>query len=453
MTLSAAQATIRFGTGLRPGTPAMHPEEMLTALSGPDRMISAFPFESFETRVAFRLEYTRLQRARDESEEALQAFRAVRDALNREIVNQMTLTIARGMADPDGLRERLVWFWADHFTTVGGRSFMRGGIAAYIDETIRPHVAGRFSDMLEAAILHPVMVLYLDQERSYGPNSVTGLRRGASLNENLARELLELHTVGADGGYTQTDVRQMAELLTGLGITRNGELAFRPNNAEPGAEIVLGQSYGGSDPAQLSDIRAVLRDLAMRPETARHISRKLADHFLSDTPDPGLVAAMQAVWMDTGGDLAAVTATLLTHPAALIPGPGRVKQPLHFLTSAMRALEVPPEVWVQTRVPRLRNLALRPMAAMGQGWQNASGPDGYFDDDAEWIGPQTLAARIGWCMTVPSELRPNLPDPRAFVRDALGDAAPAELLLAATRAESRVEGIGLILASPAFQRS
>lgn len=453
MTSPSTLATIRFGTGLRPGVPPRAAEAMLAALSGPDRMATAFPLESYATRAAFRIEYTRLQRARNESDEAEQAFRAVRDALNREIVNQMAVTLARGVADPDGLRERLVWFWADHFTTVGGRSFMRGAIAAYIDETIRPHVAGRFSDMLEAAILHPVMVLYLDQERSYGPNSVAGQRRGVGLNENLARELLELHTLGADGGYTQTDVQQMAELLTGLGITGEGSLAFRPNNAEPGAETVLGQSYGGGDPAALSDIRAALQDLAIRPETARHISRKLADHFLSDTPDPGLVAEMQTVWLDTGGDLARVTHTLLTHPSALFPGSGRVKQPLHFLASALRALELPPEQLTLAPAHRVRNLALRPMAAMGQGWQNASGPDGYFDDDEEWIGPQTLAARIGWCMTVPSELRPNLPDPRAFVRDALGDAAPPDLLLAAARAESRAEGVGLVLASPAFQRS
>jgi uncharacterized protein (DUF1800 family) len=453
MTSPATLAAIRFGTGLRPGFLAASPEAMLTSLSDPDRMAAAFPLDSYATRAAFRMEYTRLQRARADSDEAEAAFREMRDALNREVLNQMAVTLARGVAAPHGLRERLVWFWADHFTTVGGRSFMRGAIAAYIDETIRPHVAGRFGDMLEAAILHPVMLLYLDQERSFGPNSVTGQRRGASLNENLARELLELHTVGAGGGYTQTDVRQMAELLTGLGITSEGALAFRPNNAEPGAETVLGQSYGGDGPATLSDIRAALRALAMRPETAAHVSRKLADHFLSDTPDPGLLAAMQAVWLDTGGDLLAVTTALLTHPAAMTPGPGRVKQPLHFLASALRALEVPPEGLIRAPLHRLRTLAARPMAAMGQGWQNASGPDGYFDDDAEWIGPQTLAARIAWCMTVPSELRRQLPDPRAFARDALGDAAPPEVLQAAARAENRAEGVGLVLASPIFQRS
>jgi uncharacterized protein (DUF1800 family) len=453
MTSPNTFATIRFGTGLRPGFPSAPAEAMLAALSEPDQMVTAFPLDSYETRAAFRIEYTRLQRARNDSDAAEAAFRDMRDALNREVLNQMVVTLARGVADPHGLRERLVWFWADHFTTVGGRGFMRGAIAAYIDEQIRPHVAGRFGDMLEAAILHPVMVLYLDQERSYGPNSLTGQRRGASLNENLARELLELHTVGADGGYTQDDVRQMAELLTGLGVTRGGALAFRPNNAEPGAETVMGNSYGGDGQARLADIRAALHDLAIRPETAAHVSRKLADHFLSDTPDPGLVADMQAVWMETGGDLAAVTATLLNHPAAMRPGPGRVKQPLHFLASALRALEVPPEGLIRAPLHRLRNLAARPMAAMGQGWQNASGPDGYFDDDAEWIGPQTLAARIAWCMTVPSELRPQLPDPRAFARDALGDAAPPDLLQAAARAESRIEGVGLVLASPAFQRS
>lgn len=448
-------AAIRFGTGLRPGMAAVAPEELLAGLTASDSLQARFPQDSYATRVAFGQEVTRLNRARRESDAANEAFLAARRQLRADILRQLAITLARGTAAEAGaaLRERLVWFWADHFTTVGGRSFMRGAIAAYVEDAIRPHVAGRFGDMLEAAILHPVMVLYLDQERSYGPNSVTGLRRGASLNENLARELLELHTLGVNGGYTQTDVRQMAELLTGLGVERGGGLAFRPGNAEPGAEQILGQNFGGAPVAELSEIRTALRALALRPETARHISGKLADHFLSDTPDRGLIDALAATWMDSGGDLARVMGTMLAQPAAWADVPGRVKRPLHYIVSGLRALGVAPDRIAEAPTNAVNRIAALPMSAMGQTWQGASGPDGYFDDDREWIRPQSLAARIGWAMVAPAELRPRLPDPRAFVQAALSDAAPPDLVRAASRAETRAEGIGIVLASPEFQRS
>jgi len=455
MTTRATFAAIRFGTGLRPGAPALGPDTLLTGLSGPDSLALRYAQDSYATRVAFGQEVTRLNRARRDSDAADQAFQEARRQLNRDILQQLAITLARGVAAEGGaaLRERLVWFWADHFTTVGGRAHMRGAIAAYVDAVIRPHVAGRFSDMLAAAILHPVMVLYLDQERSYGPNSVTGLRRSASLNENLARELLELHTLGAGSGYSQEDVRQMAELLTGLGIESDGGLAFRPGNAEPGAEVILGQSFGGAPVADLSEIRAALQALSLRPETARHISGKLADYFLSDGPDPTLIDAMAATWIDTEGDLAQVMGTLLAHPSAWMSGPGRVKRPLHFIVSSLRALEIPPQTIAAAGPNRVNRVAALPMAAMGQAWQGASGPDGFFDDDREWIRPQSLAARIGWAMVAPSELRPRLPDPRVFLVEALSDTAPPDLIRAAARAETRAEGVGIVLASPEFQRS
>lgn len=455
MTASPTLAAIRFGTGLRPGQNAPDPGALLTGLGGADTLQQRYPQDSYATRIALGRELTRLNRSRRDSDEADAAFLEARRQLSRDVLRQLAITLARGVAAEGGaaLRERLVWFWADHFTTVGGRSYMRGSIAAYVDDTIRPHVAGRFSDMLEAAILHPIMVLYLDQERSYGPNSITGQRRGASLNENLARELLELHTLGVGSGYTQDDVRQMAELLTGIGVTGEGELAFRPNNAEPGPEVILGHSFGGAPVADLSEIRAALRALSLRPETARHISGKLADYFLSDTPDPDVVADMAAVWMDTGGDLAQVIGAMLAQPSAWAPGPGRVKRPLHFIASGLRALDIPADRIASASANAVNRIASLPMAAMGQAWQQAAGPDGYFDDDREWIRPQSLAARIGWAMVAPAELRPRLPDPRVFVQGALSDAAPPDLIRAAARAETRAEGIGLVLASPEFQRS
>jgi len=453
MTSRATLAQIRFGTGLRPGRPVPDPDTLIDRLTGPDRMAQSYPLEDFATRAGAAQTYlAELRAARgadDEAERQAAARRIMREAESR----QLAISLARGVASEDGLRERLTWFWADHFTTAGQRAVMRGSITAYVEEAIRPHVAGRFGNMLEAAILHPVMILYLDQERSIGPNSRNGLNSGRGLNENLARELLELHTLGVNSGYTQRDVRQMAELLTGIGLRRGREMVFRPGNAEPGPEEVLGTSYGGADPASLDDVRAALQDLALHPQTARHLCTKLADYFLSDTPDAGLIDAMSATYLQSRGDLAAVMRAMLAHDAAWVPGPGRIKRPFHFVVSALRALGVISDRIARAPRREITQWAHMPMVAMGQRWQGAGGPDGFFDDDPEWIHPQALAARVGWAMAVPSRMRRRLPDPREFVADCLADAASEPLQWAAARAESRAEGVGIILASPEFMRS
>jgi uncharacterized protein (DUF1800 family) len=453
MTSRATLAQIRFGTGLRPGLRLPGREALIERLTGPDRMAQAYGQEDFATRATAAQAYLSELRAARGAEDGAERQAAAHGIMRAARSRQLAISLARGVATEDGLRERLAWFWADHFTTVGQRAVMRGSISAYIDAAIRPHLAGRFGDMLEAVILHPVMILYLDQDSSVGPNSRNGLARGRGLNENLARELLELHTLGVGSGYTQRDVRQMAELLTGVGLARGREMVFRPGNAEPGPEEVLGVRYGGADPASLADLRAALQDLARHPQTARHLSTKLADYFLSDRPDPGLVETMTATYLETGGALAAVMQAMLAHDAAWAPGPGRVKRPFHFVVSGLRALGVVPDRIAQAPYRAINQWANLPMVAMGQRWQGAAGPDGFFDDDPEWIHPQALAARVGWAMSVPSRLRRRLPDPREFVTACLGDTAPDILHWSAARAETRVEGVGIILASPDFMRS
>lgn len=453
MTSRSTLAQIRFGTGLAPGLPGADPGALLETLMGPDHIAQVFRQENTAERTTAALRYHNLRQARRESDAALAAFEAEEQQMRADMARQLATSVVRGIATHDGLRERLTWFWADHFTTVGRRQVMRGSITAYVEDAIRPHVAGRFGDMLEAAILHPVMILYLDQDRSVGPNSRQGLRRGRSLNENLARELLELHTLGVGAGYTQTDVREMAELLTGVGIAQGHELVFRPGNAEPGAETVFGVSYGGANRADLSEIRAALQDLALRPETAWHLSGKLADYFLSDTPDAALVDAMAATYLQSGGDLLQVMQTMLADPYAWAERPGRVKRPFHFIVSALRALGANPDRILDAPFRLVNRELSLPMLAMGQRWQGAAGPDGFFDDDQEWIRPQAMAARIGWSMTAPQRWHRRLPDPREFVQISLGDAASDNVQWAAARAETRAEGIGIILASPDFIRS
>ncbi|MBC6438246.1 MAG: DUF1800 domain-containing protein [Rhodobacteraceae bacterium] len=448
----ATLSAIRFGTGLTPdGVGPVGAEALLASLCGTDQLMARFPEETFHVRAAKARDFQLARRARrNGGEEAEAAFREVRRAMQTDMVRQLGKTIARGVADPGGMRERLVWFWADHFTTAGTRGPMRGSITAYIEEAIRPHVTGRFGNMLEVAVLHPVMLLYLDQDHSVGPNSRFGLRQGRGLNENLAREVLELHTLGT--GYTQHDVTEFAELLTGLSTTREGEFAFRAARAEPGPETVLGKSYGTWRPARLDSIQKALRDLALRPETARHLSLKLARHFLTDTPPEEVLVKMETAYLESGGDLLQTYGAMLAHPASWQPDLLKAKSPLLFVTSALKALGVPPEA-VAVADPRdLRRYVFRPMIVMGQHWQGAPGPDGFPDSLEGWIRPQTLAARIGWAMLAPDQLGLDLPDPRVFVRHALADAASPEVIWAAARAETRTEGIGLVLASSEFQR-
>ncbi len=293
------------------------------------------------------------------------------------------------------------------------------------------------------------MLLYLDQDSSIGPNSKRGKNRGKGLNENLARELMELHTLGVGAGYSQTDVREMAELLTGLTYVGDKGFAFDPSRVEPGADVVLGVSYDGKG---TEPILKALQDLSVRPETARHIAGKLAVHFVADEPDPALVEALEAAWLDSGGDLAVVVNTLLTHPGVWEAPAQKARQPFEFLVASFRALGVTGADLVAMQPKEFTNFVDARLKEMGQPWNAAPGPDGWPEEADAWINPQRLASRITFAMEVPGRLVDPLPEPPAFAARALGDRASEALVLAASRAESLREGVGLVLASPEFNR-
>ena len=457
----AERAEIRFGCGLSPQiAPVESVAEMLARLRGPDEAAQAFPIPPFESIYPLAMKFieARSQFYHPQSESDRRHGKTRFTTRRREMrhdnirwVGQLFLRRARGR---DGMRERLTAFWADHFTAVGRNSVTRMAQPIYVEEAIRPHVSGRFADMLKAVITHPVMLVYLDQNSSVGPNSpiaLNGRKRKRGLNENLARELLELHTLGVGGPYTQKDVRQLAELLTGLRFSVKKGFAFQPGFAEPGPETVLGKSYGGEDPS-LDDIHAVLEDLAVHPATATHVAGKLAVHFVSDAPDPGLISEMAARYTETGGDLHAVYEAMLNHPSAWDFSQRNVKQPVDFIGSALRALDLAPDDMPTETPVRLFKMLIAPMTLMGQEWAQAPGPDGWPEADAEWVTPQRLAARLQWALTAPAKIRRALPDPREFVETALGRQATEAVRFAAGAAEERAEGIGLVLASPAFQR-
>ena len=204
--------------------------------------------------------------------------------------------------------------------------------------------------------------------------------------------------------------------------------------------------------AQLRDVEEFLEDLALRPETASHLARKLVVHFISDVPDQGLVDAIAKAYLASGGDLKAAYRALLDHPAAWAMPDLKIKQPFDFIVSSLRALDATPADMKRLNWKVMRAGIYAPLALMGQKWQSPSGPDGWPEAAGDWITPQALAARIQWAMTVPAIIKPNLPDPRKMVRTALADRASGALAFAAKGAESRAEGVGIVLAAPEFQR-
>jgi len=450
-------AAIRFGTGLSPRVaPPESAGAMLAALVGPDLMARAYPIAGFATAVPTVAQYHALNIARRDAEGAVQmeeseaAFRAIRVAARDTRLQFFLAGMARGVETADGFRERLHAFWADHFTVRARNAFFTHMVAPFAADTIRPHLTGRFADMLKAAVLHPMMLVYLDQQLSIGPNSPAGQRRNRGLNENLARELLELHTLGVDGPYDQGDVRELAELLTGLVWDARQGFRYVARNAEPGAETVLGVEYPGR--ADLTTIEAALEGLAAHPATARHIAGKLAVHFVSDTPDPALAAALEARFVETGGDLLSVYEVLLTHPAAWLPERAKVKQPYAYVQSALRALDVTGAAIMAMDRRAYNRIFGGPLTMMGQVWEEPAGPDGWPEEAEAWVTPQAVAGRVNWAMTAPQRLVRVLPDPRALVRVALGPDVPEAVVFAAGAAESVDVGVGVVFASAAFNR-
>jgi uncharacterized protein (DUF1800 family) len=339
-----------------------------------------------------------------------------------------------------GLVERLVWFWSNHFCVSLDTSVMAGG---YEREAIRPHVLGRFVDLLLGADSHPAMLIYLNDAQSIGPDSVAGINRGKGLNENFAREILELHTLGVRSGYTQTDVVKFAETLTGWTLRPavsdpdiGGEFVFIPRAHEPGAEAVLGKTYPDTGVAQG---RAVLEDLARHPATATHIATKLAVHFVADDPAPSLVDRLARRFRDTEGDLKELVKALITAPEAWEPHQKKLKRPGEWLLAALRATGQAGDV----------RRFVEAQALLGEPLWRPPAPKGFPDENAAWLGG--VAERLKIANALAQRLDTSL-DPNAVAEMALGPLASAETQRAIAHAESRPQGLILALMAPEFLR-
>ena len=336
--------------------------------------------------------------APDAQPSAVELARTVREIYLPAYVAEVGARCRAAITSRADFLERLVHFWSNHFAVSVDKIAVLGLAGAMEREAIRPHVLGNFADMLLAVERHPAMLLYLDNHLSIGPDSlaarVAGARgRDLGLNENLGREILELHTLGVDGGYAQQDVQALAAIITGwsvggeAGRLRGGEpgkFFFRAAFHQPGAQMLLGKRHAE---AGVEQGVGALRDLALHPRTAAHLARKLARHFVADDPPPALVERLQQAYMDARGDLPAVYAALIASPEAWQSPLSKFKTPTDYVYSTYRALDL-------SLGERIADLRLFEM--LGQRQFQPGSPAGWPDTSADWDGSSALLKRLEW---------------------------------------------------------
>ena len=343
-----------------------------------------------------------------------------------------------------GFVERLVWFWSNHFCVSADKGNVRQICGAYEREAIRAHVLGRFGDMLLAVESHPAMLIYLDNVRSIGPDSLAGLRQKRGINENLAREILELHTLGVRSVYTQEDVTRFANVITGWTLVgmredpaRGGEFEFNARTHQPGAQMVIGKSYPDTGVEQG---RAVLAALARHPATAKHVATKLVRHFVADEPPPALVERLAKRFLATQGDLKEVAKTLVTSPEAWEAPRAKLKRPGEWIVGALRAVGfTPPDIGPMMQAHNL----------LGEPLWRPSAPKGFTDESAPWL--DGLAQRLDIANQLARRVGGQA-DPREVFEEALAPLASTETRQTIMRAESRPQALALLFMAPEFQR-
>lgn len=461
--LNAALALHRFGVGAAPaelGSVSSDPRAyVLSQLGRPEAAVIVDAQLPSSAQAAVAL--IRAQKAKRDSGGQTIAVANILDqpmeyilssddpgAVNRAIYVAETMArLRQGAQTRAGFVEKLVLFWSNHFAVSIDKGPIRVLAGAMEREAIRPHVLGRFVDLLKAVEQHPAMLLFLDNQQSIGPKSPAGQRSHKGLNENLAREILELHTLGVDGGYTQQDVTNFAAILTGWSWgppggdgPDAGEFVFFPPRHEPGPVSFMGKLY---DQAGLAQGEAVLSTLAVHPATARHLATQLAAYFIADDPPPAAVARIEKAWLDSGGDLAVVARALISSPEAWTPKLAKLRSPYSFILAAARA---------QPDFLADRAGLLRGFDALGQHPWAPPSPKGFDETTAAWLAPHSFGERLEWASLMSSK-HPPRQNPTAMADDLFGP-----LLSKATRAEidravDGPQGLTLLLMSPEFQRT
>ena len=471
---ASAIAANRFGLGARPGDLeriGSDPVGWLGAqLAAPVPVVADAHLQSSEAVIAQSLQLRREIREAKRGQDgngaaasgggdgaALVAVAMKLPQLYRPIyISEVTARLQQSVATERPFVERLTQFWTNHFAVSIDKIAVLGIAGALEREAIRPHVLGRFTDLLLAVEQHPAMLLYLDNATSVGPHSQAAeflsrrnTKRQVGINENLAREILELHTLGVGGGYTQKDVTTFAEVITGWSIGGEtgerfapgepGRFVFRPQIHEPGTKTVLGKRY--SD-AGLAQGEAVLRDVAATPAAARFIATKLARHFIADDPPSLAVDRIAHAFHSSGGDLPTVYRALLSCPEAWANPLSKYKTPSDYIVSSFRGLDLP--------IGNGRG-GLGAFEVLGQRTYSPGSPAGWPDRSADWDGASALMKRIEWADAVGQKLG-NKRDAANLAPQILGMTLSASTRTSLARAASGAQALTLLLAAPEFMR-
>lgn len=455
-------AANRFGLGARPGELAAagnDPQGWLEAqLGGPGPQ----PAGQLADTATILEAFFALRQRRAQSTSAAPGSQApdpvlrVRDSVLPHYITQAEARVRLAAGTDQPFRERLVHFWSNHFAVSVDKIACLGIAGSFENEAIRPHVTGTFAALLKGAVQHPALILYLDNQASIGPHSRLGTRvqrranqeRKIDINENLAREILELHTLGVDGGYQQADVTEFARALTGwsvgggpgpLGSGQPGIFLFRENLHEPGTRMILGARYGEEG---LRQGERVLETLARHPATARHVATKLARHFLTDDPPAASIERLTTAWTGSDGDLPTVYRALIREAVSGMEQATKLKTPWDYVISAYRGLDF---------VPAIPRALLAPFELLGQRIWSPGSPAGWPDTAAAWDGADALLKRIEWADAVGDRMA-GAGTPVETAANLLGDTLSARTRVALSQAESTAQAFALLLASPDFMR-
>jgi uncharacterized protein (DUF1800 family) len=466
ITHDAVIAANHFGLGARPGELLQintDPRGWLKAQVEGARELPAAIASLTSSAQAFQqqVEVIRGKRAAKQAGDAADIINPKRRVILDLYLAQVAARYQVAIHSSESFRERLIHFWSNHFAVSADKIAVAALAGTLENEAIRPMLQRHFYDLLLAVETHPAMILYLDNQASMGPHSQLAQRaqrRGVSerkldINENLAREILELHTLGVSGGYTQADVTTFAQVLSGWSIGGGqgrlnsgepGKFVFREALHEPGAKTLLAKRYAEEG---FNQGATVLKDLSRHPATAKFIATKLARHFIADDPPPKEIERIAKVFRDSDGHLPTVHRALIDSAQVWAQGvstggASKFKTPHEYVVSTLRAFDFVPEKPQQV---------LAPFELLGQRPYSPGSPAGWADIASQWDGSDALMKRIEWAMQVAQRMAVRS-NPLALAETSLGDAIGEHTRMAIGTAADAVQGITLCLVSPEFLR-
>ncbi|WP_016956021.1 DUF1800 domain-containing protein [Catenovulum agarivorans] len=369
---------------------------------------------------------------------------ALKKRFNRQAKLATYLSAKYAIETNNGLQAQLLDFFSNHFSVTSNGFAMRALAPLLEIEAIGPNLTGKFADLLLAVESHPAMLIYLNNEQSIGPDSAFAKKRkNKGLNENLAREILELHTLGVDGGYSQQDVIELAKAITGWSVAnplKEDEQGFvyRDKAHQPGNRTVLGKTYKQKG---MEQGKAILQDLANHPSCIHFVCTKLVRHFIADEADLTIVEEMKKAWQKSQGDIKTVMTALINHPNSWQPKQQKFKTPREFLISSYRLGNVPFE-------GKYQKAFINMLEMMGQQPFSAGSPAGYKTERNAWDGPDAILNRIDWANEYAKQVKQ---DPLALAKAAIGESLSDKTYLFLSRAESRQQALAMLLMSPEFQ--